>query len=153
MIISPMKVRSVVEQVRPQTEKKIERLQCPIPDNIVRSVIFILSMIKKKKPLMRPPKTHTLYSPWGMVQGTAVEITHQYNQLVEKHGCQHATVTLSQVRRLLRGGLNRPVNGNMYLRPPSEQELKLLWVFLFNRFYAVRQCSVAFPKYNIPEMT
>ncbi len=83
----------------------------------------MLCIIKKG---MRPPKTHTLYSPWGMVRGTAAEITHQYNRSVEKHGCQHATVTLSQVRRLLRGGLNRPVNGNMYLRPPSEQELKLL---------------------------
>ncbi len=79
---------------------------------------------------MRPPKTHTLYSPWGMVRGTAAEITHQYNRSVEKHGCQHATVTLSQVRRLLRGGLNRPVNGNMYLRPPSEQELKLSALFI-----------------------
>ncbi len=66
---------------------------------------------------MRPPKKHTLYSPWGMVRGTAAEITQRYNRLMEKQGCQHATVTLSQVRRLLRGGLHRPVNGNMYLWP------------------------------------
>ena len=72
---------------------------------------------------MRPSKTHALYSPWGIFRGTAAEITLDYNDLVKNRGWQHATVTLSQVRRLLRGGLNRPVNGNMYLRRPTMEEL------------------------------
>ena len=68
---------------------------------------------------MRPPKSHTLFSPWGLLQGSAEAIAEQYNNIVKDRGCAHASVTVSQVRRLLRkkGGLRRPVNKNLLLRP------------------------------------
>ena len=65
---------------------------------------------------MRPPKTHALHSPWGLLRGTAKEITQQYNTHMLHRGSAHATITLSQVRRLLRGELSRPVNGSIFLR-------------------------------------
>ena len=67
---------------------------------------------------MRPPKPHALFSPWGVLQGSAKSIAEQYNNIVKGLGCAHAAVTVSQVRRLLRkGGLRRKVNKNVLLRP------------------------------------
>ena len=65
---------------------------------------------------MRTPKTHTLETPWGNLQGTAVEILKGYNKIMKDNGCGYATVTLSAIRRLLR---NKKANGNMFLWPKT----------------------------------